>query len=298
MAKDETTKRNLQYKNRPEMGLRSAYLLVLSSTGVHAVGRMFALDGDADVVLGRSPDVDILVDEEGVSRRHAKISPEDGSFVLMDLGSTNGTFWNGTRIERAVLREGDKLQIGATLFKYTLQDALDEKFQRKLYDSAVRDPLTDIYNRRYFMDRLENEFAHCSRHERPVSLAICDLDHFKAINDSFGHPAGDAILIAVVGAIQDLIRAGDVAARLGGEEFGVMLRDTRMDGAIRFAERLVESIAKIEVPWNKTIIRVTTSIGVSAFDGKDPADPNDLLRIADECLYEAKRGGRNRVAGG
>lgn len=296
MGKDETTKKNLALKpaESADPGLRASYLLVLSSSGTHAVGRMFALDGH-EAVLGRSPEADIIIDEEGVSRRHARILIEGADTILTDLGSTNGTFVNGNRAERAVLQEGDKVQIGSTLFKYTLQDALDEKFQRRLYDSAVRDPLTDIYNRRYFMDRFESEFAHCSRHERPLSVAVFDLDHFKNVNDTYGHGAGDAVLVGVVREAVELIRAGDVVARLGGEEFGVMLRDTPIIGGKRFGERLRAAIEAVEIPWENTVIRVTASVGVAGFDGKTPADANELLRIADECLYEAKRGGRNRV---
>lgn len=295
--KDETTKKNLGVRplhSRP--GERMSYLLVLTSSGVHAVGRMFPLE-KAEVLMGRSPQADIVIDEEGVSRQHAKIIMDGGHPVLQDLASTNGTFLNGHRVEKAVLSEGDKVQIGATLFKFTRQDALDENFQRRLYDSAVRDPLTDIYNRRYFVDRFESEFAHASRHERPFAIAIVDLDHFKEINDTWGHGAGDAVLIAVVQTAAQVIRAGDVMARLGGEEFAVLLRDADIEGARTFGERLRLAVEEVRVPWEKTAIKLTCSIGLAAFDGKAPPEPDDMLRVADECLYEAKRGGRNRVVG-
>jgi len=196
------------------------------------------------------------------------------------------------------LAEGDKIQMGrATVLKYTVQDALDETYHRELYDSAVKDGLTGIHNRRYFLERLKSEFQHSQRYKRTLSLLIFDLDHFKKINDEHGHRAGDAVLRTIAENIAKAMRGGDVFARIGGEEFACLLRETDHPSGMRFADRLRKLVRGSKVRWGTTEIEVTVSIGIATFDGANFEDPDALMQAADQRLYAAKNGGRDRVEG-
>lgn len=163
-----------------------------------------------------------------------------------------------------------------------------------LREHAERDPLTGLRNRRAFEAIFEKEAAECRRYGRPLSLAILDVDHFKQVNDTWGHEAGDAALRAVGALLESAVREVDVAARLGGEEFVVLLPETGMDGAREFAERLRRRIEDEVVVWKDHVLPIRVSIGVSATP-ECVADPAELLQSADMALYQAKIAGRNRV---
>ena len=282
---------------QPQDQTLSPCLIVISSPASHAIGRTFRLD-QHELIMGRGIRSDVPIDDAGVSRDHAKVVTVQGVCTLVDMGSTNGSFVNGERVQERVLVEGDKIQIGRlTVLKFTLQDPLEELAHRKLYNQAVKDGLTGLHNRRYFTERFATEFAHAHRHHRPMSLLLFDLDKFKLVNDTWGHAAGDAVLKAVSKAVYATVRTGDIVARIGGEEFAVLLRDATLDDARRYAERLREAVSRLSVPWEKEVITVTISIGVAGFDGQEPEAHGELLQRADEFLYAAKRGGRNRVEG-
>lgn len=278
-------------------GAPAPYLIVITSPSSSAVGRMYRVTKD-EIVLGRGIQSDILVDDDGVSRYHAKIVLRADKRVLVDLDSTNGTFLNGAKAKESVLQEGDKIQMGrATVLKYTVQDALDETYHRELYDSAVKDGLTGIHNRRYFLERLKAEFQHSQRHKRTLSLMLFDLDHFKTVNDTHGHRAGDAVLRTMAEAVSKAMRGGDVFARIGGEEFACILRETDHTSALRFGERLRKIVKAAKVRWGQLEIEVSVSIGVATFDGTSFGEPEALMQAADEKLYAAKNAGRDRVEG-
>jgi two-component system cell cycle response regulator len=199
----------------PELtsGRDRAYLIVLSGLNV---GEMFRI-GDRDVFVGRAQDCEVQVSDDGVSRRHALVRGAKTEIWLEDTQSRNGTFVNGERVTRQRLVDGDKIQIGAaTVLKFTYSDDLDETFQRRMYESALRDPLTKAFNKRYFLDRLESEFRFARRHEVPLSLVLMDIDHFKSVNDNHGHIVGDQVLVAFARRIHDVIRNEDVFARYCG----------------------------------------------------------------------------------
>ncbi len=272
----------------------SACLIVVS--GKTSVGKMFKLDRQ-EMTIGRSNDADIMLDDEGVSRRHAKVVIRaDGSIQLVDLNSTNGTFNNGDKIDVSSLHDGDKIQIGsATILKFSYQDSFDEALQKNLYESATRDGLTHIYNKKYFVDTLKKEFAYCLRHRVPLSLLMMDIDHFKRINDTYGHQAGDYALSRLSGRVNDAIRAEDVFARYGGEEFVVLLREAPEDKAFILAERLRRLIETTDFTFNGQQIKVTVSIGVATLQDSDYPDTDAFVASADKHLYRAKQAGRNRV---
>jgi diguanylate cyclase (GGDEF)-like protein len=271
---------------------RRPTLLVVA--GRNTIGKMLPLAGE--MVIGRHPRADLHLDEEGVSRRHASLRVAiDGTVIVRDLGSTNGTFVNGDRVYERVLRDGDKIQIGAaTILKFSYQDALDEALQRNLYDSATRDALTRLYNRKHFDDVLPREIAFARRHHRPLCVVMFDVDHFKRINDGFGHPAGDAVLVTLAQRVSAAIRAEDVFARVGGEEFALVLRDLDLEHGTACAERIRKIVAATQFAFEGRTIPVTISLGVAELDDAHEA-PAHLVSAADRALYAAKHGGRNRV---
>ncbi len=279
-----------------EAKANNAYLIVISAKVAATIGKMLKLE-KGEFVMGRAPDTQLQVEDDGISRKHCKITPAaNGFFQLVDLGSTNGTFLNGIKVNVATLQDGDKIQIGAnTVVKFSIQDQLEEQYQRSIYESATRDGLTRIFNKKYFLDTLRKEFAYCLRHRVPLSLVMFDIDHFKKINDTYGHPAGDYVLQRLASKVSETVRQEDLYARYGGEEFALMLRESPSDKAVRAAERCRRAIDGTEFVFNGTPIRVTISLGVATVLDSDFAQPEDLIAAADKYLYRAKKGGRNRV---
>jgi diguanylate cyclase (GGDEF)-like protein len=268
----------------------SAYLVVISGP---SFGEMYKLKGERST-LGRGERTDIRVLDDGVSREHAAIEREGGKMVLVDLGSTNGTFCNGGRVTRHDLTDGDKISIGATtILRFTYQDQIDEHYQKKLFESALRDGLTSTFNRRYFVDRLHTEIRFAVRHEKSLALLFVDIDYFKKINDTHGHLAGDAVLAAVARVMTETIRAEDVLARYGGEEFAVICREIDLEGARILGERLRVAVEEERFEHDGKVIPVTVSVGAAVESKVD--DAQAFIAAADAAMYDAKRSGRNRV---
>ncbi len=269
-----------------------AYLIVLSGT---SVGEMFKiLEGEA--IIGRSTQAGIRVVDEGISRQHARIVQEAGMLFIEDLGSKNGTFANGERITRHRLQDGDKIQVGqTTILKFTYHDHLDEVFQRQMYESALYDALTKIFNRKHFNDRLQSELSYSLRHQTPLSLLLLDIDHFKKINDQYGHLAGDFALQSMAATVSRMIRKEDFFARYGGEEFAILCRGIDSRGGALFAERVRQALAAASLQYENQAISITVSIGVAGLPHPALLTPTDFIGAADEALYRAKESGRNRV---
>jgi two-component system cell cycle response regulator len=268
----------------------SAYLVVIAGP---SFGEMYKLKGNR-AVLGRGDRVDIRVLDDGVSREHAAIEREGGRPVLVDLRSTNGTFWNGERVTRQDLTDGDKIAIGSTtILKFTYQDQVDEHYQKQLFESALRDGLTSAFNRRYFVDRLHTEMRFAIRHAKALALLFIDIDHFKKINDTYGHQAGDHVLSGVAREITATLRSEDVLARYGGEEFAIICREIEPEGARALGERLRKAIAGKRFEHEGRHIPVTVSVGCAVRGTVD--DPHALVAAADAAMYDAKRAGRNQV---
>lgn len=269
-----------------------AHLIVLAGD---SLGKMFVL-GHSALVVGRTVDADIRLQDDNVSRRHARIVRAQGEVCLEDLGSANGTFLNGHRIRNAVLRDGDKIQMGSTtIIKFAYADELEERFQRTMYDAALHDGMTKAFNKGHFLHRLESEVAYAKRHGTPLSLLMLDVDHFKRINDLHGHPAGDNVLATLADVARGAIRTEDLFARYGGEEFAVLCRNTTIQRALVLAERLRAKVETFLFEESRQRIPVTISVGAASwFDQPDSA--TQLISGADAALYEAKAGGRNCVA--
>ena len=290
--KDQTLTKPAMPPEGGEQKRNLAYLVVLA--GVSA-GEMFKLQEDRTVV-GRGTKVTLRLNDEGVSREHCAFLRDGGKILVTDLGSTNGTYVNGIKIDRKELSDGDKIMVGSTtILKFTFHDYLDEVFQRQMYESALRDGLTKVFNKKYFTDYLEKEFAFAARHGGPLALIFLDIDHFKKINDTYGHPAGDYVLSELSQMMVDLLRTEDVLARFGGEEFTVLCRGSDQKGATVVAERLRATVEQRKFTFEGQDIPVTISLGVAAIPEITVADHAAFLAAADKALYEAKRTGRNRV---
>ena len=268
-----------------------AYVIVIAGPNV---GEMFKVGGLTEI--GRGQTVGIQIHDSEISRRHARLTMLGDEILVEDLGSTNGTFVNGLPIDKCALVDGDKIQVGTTtILKFSYHDDLDEQFQRHMYEAALRDGLTGAYNKKYLGDRMESELAFAMRHRSPLSLVIFDLDHFKNVNDTYGHLAGDHVLRTMSEGILDTVRKEDVFARYGGEEFAVLSRGIDGPGAVQFAKRLRAWVEIHPFVWEGQRLPVTTSVGVATYPDIPVEEPDALIQAADEALYEAKRGGRNRV---
>jgi diguanylate cyclase (GGDEF)-like protein len=224
----------------------------------------------------------------------------DGKFYVEDLGSTNGTFVGGRRVERAELRAGDRVQIGPNVVvRFAILDEAEEQLAHQLYEASTKDALTKVYNRKYFVERLAAEVAYAQRHKTPLSLVLFDLDHFKKVNDTHGHLAGDVVLRVVAAQVQRTIRTEDVLARYGGEEFVVLVRGIPHANVAHFGERVRKAVERLTVPWEQIQMKATISVGVASLsECDDKATGDTILHKADERLYRAKSAGRNRVIAG
>lgn len=167
---------------------------------------------------------------------------------------------------------------------------------KKLEELAFRDSLTELYNHRYFQDILKQEMKRARRYKHPVSLIMLDIDHFKGINDTYGHPGGDLVLRNLGRAMQFAIRPSDVVARYGGEEFAIVLPETSQAGARVFAERLRRIAASMETTIRDKVVKITVSCGGCALSPDDTINQQQLIDCADQALYASKNAGRNRVS--
>lgn len=270
-----------------------AYLIVLAGSGV---GEMYKLEHER-TIIGRGGKAQIRLIDDGISREHAELVLEEGEIVLHDLGSTNGTFCNGIKVDKRALCDGDKILVGSTtILKFTYHDNLDEAFQRQMYESSLRDGLTKAFNKKYFIDRLESEFTYAVRHNAPLTLLIFDIDHFKKVNDTYGHQGGDLVLSELSALMMMSLRTEDIFARYGGEEFAIIGRgsDVRQGGMI--GERLRAAVEKRIFKYQDKVVPVTISIGVAGLPDPAIRDSSAMVQAADTALYVSKQSGRNRVS--
>ncbi len=256
------------------------------------------------VILGREIGADVRVNDQKVSRRHAMIitatDPEgDVTYTIRDFGSRNGTLLNGERVREEVLRNGDKIAIGDQIMRFDLLDEIDREYQRHIHRLISHDDLTGLLSSRSFFSELRREAERAKLDDRPFCVLMMDIDHFKNVNDTYGHLTGSKTLEEIGDSIIKCLRSGDAAARFGGEEFAAFLLDAEIGQAMVAGERIRKEIEEREF----SIVRqgkpnethhVTISVGISAFPD-DSSDPIELVEMADSALYRAKREGRNRV---
>jgi diguanylate cyclase (GGDEF)-like protein len=259
------------------------------------------------VTLGRALEADIRINDSRASRLHARIMTErdeatgESRYCLVDLGSTNGTILNGKRIDRAFLQDGDKFEVGDQLIRFEMLDEIDREYQQQIHRLLVHDELTGLLTSKSFFSELRREAARAEAENMPFCVLMMDIDHFKNVNDTYGHLAGSETLEEVGAVIKKALRAGDVGARFGGEEFAAFMLDADYAQGMIAAERVRSAIEKHEFPAARRggaevlpTHKITISLGVACYP-EDGRDPIQLVEMADSALYRAKRNGRNQV---
>ncbi|MES1196640.1 MAG: GGDEF domain-containing protein [Steroidobacter sp.] len=260
------------------------------------IGRRYVIETGA-ITIGRGRDNDIVLVSDAVSRRHTRLETRESETYVIDLESTNGTYINeDSRLtgERRLTR-GDLLKVGDTIFKYLSGVDVEAQYHDMIFRMAVTDGLTNLSNRQQLDKLLAEEIQRCKRSTRALSVLLLDIDHFKKINDEYGHLAGDSVLRGLAAAMSKRMRPSDRLGRYGGEEFCAILPETTLEGARTFAEGLRALAQSCLFAADDRQIAVTISIGVAEW--RADMHPTDMYRAADEMLYAAKRNGRNRIEG-
>lgn len=260
-----------------------------------------------EVTMGRALEADIRINDSRASRLHARITTErdeatgETRYRLNDLKSTNGTMLNGKAIEQAFLQNGDKFEVGDQLIRFEMLDEIDREFQQQIHRLLVHDELTGLLTSKSFFSEMRREAARAEAESMPFCVLMMDIDYFKDVNDTYGHLVGSETLEQVGAVIKSSLRAGDVGARFGGEEFAAFLLDADYAQGLVAAERVRSAIEKHEFPAVRRgsseeprTHRMTISVGVASYP-EDARDPIQLVEMADSALYRAKRSGRNRV---
>lgn len=258
-----------------------------------------------EVILGRALEADVRINDYKVSRQHAKLAKvrngktKNFDYILTDFGSRNGTFVNGERITEEKLQNGDKILIGEHILRFDLLDEIDREYQKQIHRLISHDDLTGLLSSRSFFSELRREAARAKAEDMPMCVLMMDLDHFKEVNDTYGHLTGSKTIEEIGASIINCVRSGDAAARFGGEEFAAFLLDAEITQALVAAERIRETVEQQEFSVIRhgkpdTTHHITISIGISSFPD-DSSDPIELVEMADSALYRAKREGRNRV---
>ena len=287
----DTTQRTLLSPGPLRPAPRSACVVVIHGEGL---GRRADID-QSPVVVGRSQEVDLVIVHKSVSREHCRIWRDDTGYRIRDLGATNTTRINETRIASdTALADGDQITVGESILKFISQDSVEARYHEEIYQLATHDALTELYNRRHFIEMADKEIARAIRHARPLSLCIIDVDLFKPVNDRYGHISGDEVLRQIALLLRRHVRSDDIAARIGGEEFALLLPECDAEAARVFAERLREAVAAAPFAPGGEPQRITVSIGIAELAAERDTRPA-LMAAADTALYRAKSEGRNRV---
>jgi diguanylate cyclase (GGDEF)-like protein len=276
---------------------RRPYLLVLSGP---QLGEIFPLELEREVVLGRDPACEIRLRDTGVSRRHAGVVAGHRGARLRDMGSTNGVFVEGIQVADCELQDGQRVQMGMhTALKYCLCDDLEIGYQRRLAEGALLDPETGLFNRRHFDDRFSAELVTSSRYTRPMSLLLVDVDGFRRVNETHGRAAGEEALGLVSRLVKSAVRREDILARVSGEQFGVVARETPLSAGRALGERIRKAVERGHISVRGQELSLTVSVGVVGIDAigsySAPRTETAVLGLAEAALRRALDSGGNRV---
>ena len=273
-----------------------ANIILIAHPDNENLGNRTRLGPDETLTIGRSSSCDItLAHVRSLSRIHARLRHHGDHVEIEDLGSTNGTYVNDDPIEAPYrLRSGDRFQVGAVHFKFLHELDPEHAYHETIHQLVTHDGLTDIFNKRKFDDEFQREFDRARRHRRPLTLVLLDIDHFKDVNDNFGHLCGDFVLQQIARRTREHIRPEQTLARLGGEEFGILSPETDAEGALVLAEKLRSLFEKDHHRYTDVDVKITCSFGIASRDDS-MKEPDDLFEAADRALYRSKNEGRNRV---
>jgi diguanylate cyclase (GGDEF)-like protein len=286
----ETINRELQKaKEQP------ACLILIKGT---PQGHRYFITAD-EMVIGRDPAADISIPDGSISRKHARIKQSGGAVTIEDLGSSNGTSVNSKKLEPGnvvTLSKEDMIKLGNSIVKYLPAGELEIVFYGNLNQAANTDPMTKCFNKGYFLEAIEAEVKRAKALSTPISLMFFDLDHFKKVNDTYGHEGGDFVLKEFTNLVRSLglIQKSDIFARYGGEEFCLMMPSKTAQEAGKIAETIRGKVQMHEFNYEGQRIPVTTSLGVAELKS-DMETATDLIKASDKALYESKKSGRNRV---
>ncbi len=281
-------------KSRPKAASEECCLVQIYPSEV--VNGMMLLEAERWVV-GRDSSADLVLADASISRQHAEFIRDSSGYRLRDLASMNGTLVNEVKIKETLLRSGDTLQIGTYIFKFLSAGSVESKYHETVYSAMTRDALTGAMNKRYLLESLRREIARASRQRETLSVLMLDIDHFKKVNDTFGHLIGDEVLREFGARVLRISRDDDLLARYGGEEFCLVLCSTKRLDALAIAERNRLTVAATPFKTTAGPLSITASFGLSCLNPGDLRSSDELLHLADENLYKAKRWGRNRVVG-
>jgi diguanylate cyclase (GGDEF)-like protein len=248
-------------------------------------------------LIGRDLSCDVALEDTAVSRTHAAIDCDDNGYHAVDLGSRNGTFVDDQLLrDRLRLNGGELIRTGSTVLKFMASMDEEAQYHAVVHQLMTRDPLTNAFNRSYLMSSLEKLLPRCRRCGGQLSVILIDIDHFKKVNDTHGHLAGDEVLRIFSERLRSELQSNHLLCRLGGEEFVVIVEDTGLRDALRTAEQLRLAVASAAFLTHAGPLRITCSLGVATFDPAAATTTVDqLLSQADGWLYAAKKAGRNCV---
>lgn len=250
--------------------------------------------GEETLDIGRGVGCGFQLDLDSVSRLHARVRWDGTRHFIEDLRSTNGTYVNENRVGEHPLADGDRVGIGKVLLKYLAGGNVEASYHEEIQRLMRYDGLTGVFNRSHFDETLHNVLWRARFDGAPVSLILFDLDHFKRVNDTHGHPAGDAVLRQAAAIVSQVIPPGTVFARTGGEEFAVLCPGVPAAHAWQLAEHIRRAVEASAFTAEGTRIPVTVSLGVAERAPTDQS-PEVLYERADTQLYAAKAAGRNCV---
>lgn len=290
---DQTSVTRLELNSTPANGVINSQPMLLVLHGP-LLGRIITIEQPV-LTIGRSSECDIQIEDDKVSRKHAEISFRDGVVWLTDLESTNGCYVNSKRVSKAPLSDGDLILIGQMLLKFIRSSLGENQLFGKVYSPATTDFLTGVANRLQIINILEQEFSRARRYDRPLSILVYNIDRFREINDTYGHLAGDQLLIESSSVVKEHLRAEDHFGRLGGDEFLIICPETSPKNALALGKRIQVVLSKTDFLVKDKVVFFTISVGVATLSPKI-ASPDEFSLLADQALCRAKNAGRNQCA--